>query len=102
MAIPVGSAIGYIFGGMFTEGGSLSHFHGWRGSFYSVVIPGLILAAACFFMKDPPRGQADVGHPDARKATFHDYLIIFKTPSYLLDTAGMAAMTFAIGGISFW
>ena len=129
MAIPVGSAIGYAFGGLFTHGAALSGFHGWRGAFYAVVPPGLALAAFCFFMKDPPRGQADdtqphtkssckeVNQSDARycrrcgrplgpvcsrKANFHDYLTMFKTPSYLLNTAGMAAMSFAIGGIQYW
>jgi MFS family permease len=28
--------------------------------------------------------------------------VLLKTPSYVLDCAGMAAMTFAIGGISYW
>jgi sugar phosphate permease len=43
--------------------------------------------------------------PEARsekKAGIRDYLAILKIPSYLLDTAGMTAMTFAIGGFSFW
>jgi MFS family permease len=31
-----------------------------------------------------------------------DYLTLFRTPSYVLDTAAMAAMTFAIGGIAYW
>lgn len=96
-AIPVGSALGFVFGGIITQ-----HF-GWRVAFYAVVAPGLLLGLLCFFMKDPPRGQSDEGvHEPGKKATMADYLVLLKTPSYVLATLGMAAMTFAIGGISFW
>jgi MFS family permease len=91
-AIPVGSALGFVIGGIITQ------HYGWRWAFYAVVPPGLLLGALCFFMKDPQRGQSDVGtsHPN-HKATMADYMVLLKTPSYVLDTLGMAAMTFAIG-----
>jgi MFS family permease len=96
-AIPVGSALGYVIGGL------IAKYYGWRAAFYAVVPPGLLLGVLCFFMRDPARGQNDVGvGSTARKASLRDYLILLKTPSYVLDTLGMAAMTFAIGGISFW
>lgn len=97
MAIPVGSALGYVLGGLIAERG------GWRWAFYAVVPPGLLLGALCFLMRDPPRGSSDVG-PGAvlRKPGMRDYLALFRIPSYVLDCAGMTAMTFAIGGISFW
>jgi MFS family permease len=31
-----------------------------------------------------------------------DYLALLKIPSYILDTAGMTAMTFALGGLAYW
>src|SRR5262249_6314409 len=31
-----------------------------------------------------------------------DYLILAKAPSYVLNTLGMTAMTFALGGLGFW
>lgn len=96
-AIPVGSALGFVLGGLITQ-----HF-GWRTAFYAVVPPGILLGLLCFWMKDPPRGQADAGATAPnRKAKLADYLVLLRTPSYVLDTLGMAAMTFAIGGISFW
>jgi MFS family permease len=68
-----------------------------------VVPPGLLLGVLCFWMKDPPRGQSDRGvRNPGHTAKVADYLVLLKTPSYVLDTLGMAAMTFAIGGISFW
>jgi len=102
MAIPVGAALGYALGA------GMSKFLGWRWAFYAVVPPGLLLGLLCFSRKDPPRGQSDAAEagraPGAapRMARLADYLTIFTTPSYVLDTAGMAAMTFAIGGISYW
>src|SRR4051812_25664247 len=99
MAIPVGSAIGFAMGGL------VSKHSGWRAPFFWVVPPGLILAAMCFFMKSAKRSEKREvsSEKGARtKARLRDYLAILKIPSYLLDTAGMAAMTFAIGGFSFW
>ncbi|MEQ1861237.1 MAG: MFS transporter [Chthoniobacteraceae bacterium] len=93
LAIPVGSALGYVFGG--SVGG---HF-GWRWPFYLVVLPGLVLSAACLLMRDPRAARPAVSRPKMRMA---DALALFRIPSYVLNTAAMTAMTFAIGGISFW
>ena len=97
VAIPVGSALGYVLGGQVTAwaGGD------WRWAFYVVVPPGLLLGLWCFFMKDPQRGSADPGTV-LRQATWADYIVALKTPSYLLTTLGMTAMTFAMGGMAFW
>jgi MFS family permease len=96
-AIPVGSALGYAMGGLVA-----SHYD-WRHAFYVVVPPGILLGILCFFMRDPRRGQVDAGaSKPARKVTVGDYLMLLKTPSYVLDCLGMAAMTFAIGGIAYW
>jgi MFS transporter, Spinster family, sphingosine-1-phosphate transporter len=96
MAIPVGSALGYVVGGQ------VAHvMHDWRWAFYVVVPPGIALGLWCFVMKEPQRGQADAGVV-SKKANWQDYLSIIKTPSYLFDTLGMTAMTFAMGGMAFW
>jgi MFS family permease len=98
MAIPVGSALGYVLGGVI--GGSNM---GWRWAFGLVVPPGLILALICFFMNEPARGLVDLGEQSSpQRARWSDYAILFKTPSYVLNTLGMTAMTFAIGGLGFW
>jgi MFS family permease len=41
-AIPVGSALGYVIGGVVG-----AHF-GWRWAFYLVTLPGLLLGLLCF------------------------------------------------------
>lgn len=111
MAIPVGSALGYVLGERVAKSGIGGwgarvlglHPESWRWAFFLVVIPGLLLGAWSFFMREPPRGQADLVHA-APPAAVHwrDYLVLLRTPSYVFCTLGMAAMTFAIGGIAFW
>ncbi|HUY36936.1 MAG TPA: MFS transporter [Pirellulales bacterium] len=102
MAIPVGGAVGYIWGGV------ISTLLDWRWAFYLVVPPGLLLGFLCFLMPEPVRGATETGadrpvNPTApRRARWSDYGTLLRTPSYILNTAGMTAMTFAIGGVAFW
>jgi predicted MFS family arabinose efflux permease len=93
MAIPVGSALGYVFGG------AISAKLGWRWPFYLVTIPGLLLGGLCLLMRDPRRAQVQ---KKKQRAKLADYLHLLRTPSYLLNTLAMTAMTFAIGGLAFW
>jgi MFS family permease len=96
-AIPVGGALGYALGDRAT------HYSGtWRTAFYMVVVPGLLLGVWCFLMPEPRRGQSDATTLTRQKERWSDYLILAKTPSYVLNTLGMTAMTFAIGGLAYW
>ena len=114
MAIPVGSALGYVLGGA-VAGSSIGearllgiHADSWRWAFFLVVPPGLLLGLWAFFMKDPvsgggARSGSKGGNARQRQAVrWRDYLVLLRTPSWLLCTLGMTAMTFAIGGIAFW
>jgi MFS family permease len=103
MATPVGSALGYVLGDWVTKSLFASRPEGWRWAFYLVVIPGIVLGVCSLFRRDPPRGQADLAHGQKpHKLSGRDHLILLRTPSFVLCTLGMAAMTFAIGGIAFW
>jgi MFS transporter, Spinster family, sphingosine-1-phosphate transporter len=73
----------------------------WRWAFYSVVLPGIALGLWCFFMPETLRGQADAAVTTA-KPRLQDYALILRNPSFVLNTLGMTAMTFAMGGIAFW
>ena len=98
LAIPVGSALGYALGG-----GTASAFQSWRAPFYAVVVPGLLLGAWSLFMREPRDAKAEPAVAAApRRARSADYLSLLKNRSYVFDTLGMTAMTFAIGGIGFW
>lgn len=111
MAIPVATALGYVIGDSVAKSGLGAwgeSFLGlkaesWRWAFYMVVPPGILLGLWSFFMREPPRGQADLAQPaEVARSRSRDYLILLRTPSYVLCTLGMAAMTFAMGGIAFW
>ena len=96
LAIPVGSALGYVLGGQVA-----AIAPSWRWAFYVVVPPGLLLGALCFLMREPRRGLSDAGSTH-RVATLADVRILLRTPSYVYDVLGMTAMTFAVGGLGFW
>ena len=53
LAIPVGTAAGYLLGG------KLGPHFGWRFPFYIAAFPGFLLALALLFIPEPPRGQFD-------------------------------------------
>ena len=95
MAIPVGSALGYAFGGWINKA------LGWRWAFFLVTPPGLLLAGLCFLMPDPRRlaGYALTIRP---KATWADYKGLIRIPSLVTNILAQTALTFAIGGLSVW
>jgi MFS transporter, Spinster family, sphingosine-1-phosphate transporter len=114
-AIPVGSALGYVVGGLMG-----AHF-GWRAAFFVAGIPGLALALVCLGLPDPPRGSqdadssgvdtsapgsgpssdkpADAGPAAGSRAT---YWRLLNNRPYVLTVLGYAAYTFAMGGLAYW
>ena len=99
---PAGAALGLIFAGVVA-----SHL-GWRWAFFIPVIPGLLLAVACFaFMKEPKLGGADIQEAAPEETysmmTWRQALpALLRNRSYVLCTLGMTGMMFALGGIGFW
>ncbi len=93
LALPVGSAAGYLLGGY------LSPHYGWRFPFYIAAAPGFLLALAVSFLKEPERGQFDSLKETAERGTV---LGLVRNPAFLTATLGMAAMTFSLGGIQVW
>ena len=94
-AIPVGSALGYVIGGL--VGAHL----GWRWAFYLVGPPGLLLGLFCFWQRDP-RVAADHLVQESPRRSVRDYLNLFRTRSYLINCIAMTLMTFVTGGLGFW
>lgn len=93
LAIPVGSAAGYLLGG------NLGPLHGWRYPFYAAAAPGFLLAVAVLFLKEPERGQFDSLKETPERGTIWG---LARNPAFLTSTLGMAAMTFSLGGIQVW
>ncbi len=93
LAIPVGSAAGYLLGGY------LAPQHGWRFPFYIAAAPGFVLAVIALFLREPERGQFDSLKETPERGTI---LGLARNPAFLTSTLGMAAMTFSLGGIQVW
>ncbi|MGA3195663.1 MAG: MFS transporter [Terriglobales bacterium] len=116
LALPVGSAAGYLLGGY------LSPHYGWRFPFYIAAAPGFLLALAVLFLKEPKRGQFDTLEEPPEDlpaqvvsrnlvlklvmAIYFElkriYFGVLRNPAFLTATLGMAAMTFSLGGIQVW
>jgi multidrug resistance protein len=93
LAIPVGTACGYLLGGW------LGPAYGWRVPFYVAAAPGVLLAAAFLFLREPARGRTDTLQPTAERGTFSGLL---RNRAYWTATLGMAFLTFALGGLQVW
>ena len=112
LAIPVGTAAGYLLGG------HLSPRYGWRFPFYIAAVPGFLLALAVLLLHEPERGQFDTlketawqpsvrGDSSSWKTSLrnyvqHLYVALARNPAFWTSTLGMAMMTFALGGIQVW
>jgi MFS family permease len=94
-AIPVGSALGYVIGGLIG-----SHL-GWRWAFYMVAPPGLLLGLFCFWQRDPRVASHHLVQKFPRRG-LNDYLKLFRTRSYLINCIAQTLMTFAAGGLGYW
>ena len=125
MAIPVGSALGFVVGGLVADTA-----WGWRGAFQVVVLPGILLGVVCFFMREPtpiprpptPKPARDLEREDYRElepppagpagpppsplpvpTTWLETLSILKgIRSFVLCSAGMTCTTFVLGGVAAW
>ena len=93
LAVPVGSALGYVLGGI------LGSWFGWRAAFAVVGAPGLVLALGCSFFTEPMRGAQDLGSPAEPKSRAR---ALFSNPVYLASSGAMAALTFVLGALAAW
>jgi MFS family permease len=100
IAIPVGAALGYLVGG------TVGEHYGWRTSFVVSAVPGIILAVLiALLMKEPKRGGTQTDGMNGRgkvKIEKGTVLGLLKNKPYLCSILGYAAVTFSLGGISWW
>jgi MFS transporter, Spinster family, sphingosine-1-phosphate transporter len=93
IAIPVGSACGYMIGGY------MGHHYGWRTPFYVGAAPGFFLALSMFLIAEPKRGAKDTLAATGERASVTG---LARNPAFLCATLGMAMLKFALGGVSAW
>ncbi len=97
VAIPVGSALGYILGGQV-----YAHW-GWRYAFIWAGVPGLLLALVLLPFREPNRGQAELAPGEAvPKPAFRDFMKLLANANYQLVVWGYVAYTFAVGAFQLW
>jgi MFS family permease len=94
LAIPVGTALGYLLGGV------MGPKYGWRAPFYVGAAPGVLLALLLLLLPEPPLGQFDA--PESKAPERDTLKGLIHNPAFLTATLGMAMMTFALGGLQVW
>lgn len=97
-AIPIGSAAGYVLGGL------IDHHFGWRVAWFAAGVPGILLTFLVLRVIDPPRGASEhVAYVAPERVPWHRaWLRLTKNRQFLLSALGYAAYTFGIGGLAFW
>jgi MFS family permease len=100
LALPFGAATSY-------EGGAwMAAHYGWRMSFVTSAVPGVVIALLIWFwMREPKRTggsatQVSESRPGAPGIV--GWASLLRNPAYLTAILGYAAVTFSLGGISWW
>jgi len=99
VAIPVGAALGYMFGGFMAD------HYSWRDAFLWSGVPGFALALVLLPFQEPKRGAADSaagGDAAPAKTGVGEILGFFRNTRYMLVVWGYVAYTFAMGAFAFW
>jgi len=93
LAIPAGTAVGYILGGILGQ-----HF-GWRNAFFIVGVPGMFLGLGAFFLKEiRPPSLSGAG----KNISLLDYRALFKNRTFLLICLAHSIGTFSMGALAAW
>ena len=106
--VPIGTALGYLFGGI------LAALIDWRMAFIVVGLAGLVLAPLLkYTVKDPVRGGFDraetapggveTAHVPTKAATFGEvWAVLLKKPSFWFLAFGAACSSVYGYGAAFW
>jgi MFS transporter, Spinster family, sphingosine-1-phosphate transporter len=90
LAIPVGSALGYLLGGF------LEHKWGWRSAFFVAGGPGVLLSLLVLLVREPER------HGTIEHIEKDSLGVLKRAPLYVWCVLGYCAYTFALGGFAAW
>lgn len=93
IALPVGAACSYEAGAWVAE------HHGWRMSFTSSAVPGAVVALLILIFLHEPKRRVRAG---GRETEWRSVVALARNRAYLSAIFGYAAVTFSLGGISWW
>jgi MFS family permease len=100
LAIPLGSALAYLVGGLVG-----SHW-GWRPAFLLAGLPGLALAGLIYRLSEVPAAvpapELKADDPPTPSSPLTTYWQLFKIPTMRRVNLGYGLVTFALGGLAFW
>jgi MFS family permease len=97
VAIPVGTALGYMLGG------SIGTRYGWPTAFFVAGGPGLFLASMLLLLEEPARGGFDPPRTETVALSLAaSVAALRRRPSYFFNTAAQTIYSFGIGGLAAW
>ena len=91
LAIPVGSALGYLIGGF------IEARWGWRMAFFVAGGPGIVLAVTCLFIAEPARKLRE-----ARASLAESLGTLARIPLFRRAVLGYCAYTGAVSAFAYW
>lgn len=91
LAMPIGSALGYLTGGF------IEPRWGWRAAFFIAGGPGLVLALTCLLILEPPRKLRE-----AKGRIIDGLRTLSQLPLFRRAVIGYCAYTAAIGAFAYW
>ncbi|MFN0250187.1 MAG: spinster family MFS transporter [Kofleriaceae bacterium] len=92
LATPVGSALGYLLGGM------IQKEYGWHVAFFVGGAPGVLLAFTVLWIHEPVRHKLN----EAKESVASSIRTLMRIPIYARAVWGYCAHTAAIGAFAFW
>ena len=91
LAIPVGSALGYVIGGF------IEARWGWRAAFYICGGPGVVLSLLCLLIVEPERKLRE-----AKGKIIEGLRVLARIPLFRRAVLGYCAYTAALGAFAHW
>ena len=93
----MGIYIGVLFG--FAAGGWIAENFGWRNAFFAIGIPGILYAlAVIWIIKEPPRGQYDIGGTPPKASMTETIHCLRSRPTFWWISVGCAFTAFVSYG----